>query len=80
MLTLTMVVQGAFAGALDGGFFDVLRVVRFLLPGEEPLLRLPLPAVVRLPHHGLRIRGDVHPRLLIVKWILQNAMSQPLRF
>jgi hypothetical protein len=57
--------QDASAGVVDWRVFDVLNRLRFLFPGEEPLLRVLVLAIVRILHHGLRLRRHFPPFLVI---------------
>lgn len=60
-------------GALDWRFPDVLRMVRLLLPGTQPFLRLPVLAIVRVSDHGRGLCRHFRPRLLIDQYIRPPA-------
>ena len=58
--------QGEHPGVVDRRILDVLRMVRLLLPGKEPLLCLLVHAILCIPDHGCRLCRNICPDLLIV--------------
>ena len=57
--------QGEHPGVVDRRILDVLRMVRLLFPGKEPLLCVLVHAILCIPDHGFRLRRNICPDLLI---------------
>ena len=58
--------QGEHPGIVDRRIPDVLRMVRLLLPGKEPLLCVLVHAILCIPDHGRRLCRNICADLLIV--------------